>query len=119
MTSKNDAAWNKAFENLNLLELIDSEGKVRISATTLKECCGREPRLMAKQDTLVKGPEIFRRNHLVILPTKNGEYIIFRDTYHRSYYVFDPDAGIIPVETHTSAPHIDTIETINLSSITS
>jgi hypothetical protein len=74
MTSKNDAAWNKVFEDMNLLELIDSEGYVLISATTLKECCGREPRLMAKQDTLESRPEIFRRNHLVILPTKNGEY---------------------------------------------
>lgn len=119
MTTKNDEAWKKVFEDLNLLELIDLEGYVLISATTLKECSGREPRLMAKQDTLESRPEIFRRNHLVILPTKNGEYIIFRDSHHRSYYVFDSDAGMIPVETHTSAPHIDTIETINLSSITS
>jgi hypothetical protein len=118
MTSKHDAAWNKVFEELQLLDAINANGHVLISATTRKEIGGREPRLMAKQDTLESRPGIFRRNHLVILPTKNGEYIIFRDMHHRSYFEFDLDAGTISVGPHASTPHIDAIETLDLSTNT-
>lgn len=38
---------------------------------------------------------------------------------HRSYFEFDLDAGTIPVKPHAAAPHIDAIETLDMSSITS
>ncbi len=101
----------------SLMKIIIFE--VRPAEDGLKEISGREPRLMAKQDTLESRPEIFRRNHLVILPIKNGEYVIFKDTDHRSYYEFNPDLTSLPIETHLSASQIDEIETLNLSSITS
>jgi len=119
MASKNDIAWNTVFKELNILESINKKGHALISATTLKQIGGREPRLMAKQDTLESRPEKFRENHLVILPIKNGEYIIFRDPHHRSYYEFGLDLGTIPIEKHASSSYIDSIETLDLSSITS
>ncbi len=119
MTSKNDLAWNKVFDELKLLDSIDSQGFVLISATTIKEVGGREPRLMAKQDTLESRPEIFRRNHLSILPTSNGEYVIFKDPHKRSYFSFDSGVSPLPVERHASESSADSIETLNLGTISS
>jgi len=119
MTSKNDAAWNKVFDELKLLDSIDSHGYVLISATTLKMVGEREPRLMAKQDTLESRPEIFRRNHLSILPTTNGEYVVFKDPHKRSYFSFDFGSSPLPVERHASESSVDSIETLNLGTISS
>lgn len=119
MPSKNDSAWNKVFAELNFLERINAEGYVNVSALTLKEVGGREPRLMAKQDTLESRPEIFRRNHLSILPTRNGEYIIFKDPHKKSYFSFDSSSTPILVERHASESSADSIETLNLGNISS
>ncbi len=119
MTSKNDVAWNKVFEELKLLDSINSDGFALISATTLKEVGKREPRLMAKQDTLESRPEIFRKNNLSILPITNGEYVIFRDRYKKSYFSFNSDALALPVERHASESSADSIETLNLGNINS
>lgn len=119
MPSKNDSAWNKVFADLNFLERINTEGYANVSAVTLKEVGGREPRLMAKQDTLESRPEIFRRNHLSILPTTNGEYVIFKDPHKKSYFSFDSGASPIPVERHASESSADSIETLNLGTISS
>lgn len=119
MTSKNDSAWNKVFAELNFLDRINAEGYANVSAVTLKEVGAREPRLMAKQDTLESRPEIFRRNHLSILPTTNGEYVIFKDPHKKSYFSFDLGASPIPVECHASESSVDSIETLNLGTISS
>ncbi len=119
MPSKNDSAWNKVFAELNFLEHIFAEGYANVSAVTLKEVGGREPRLMAKQDTLESRPEIFRRNHLSILPTTNGEYVIFKDPHKRSYFSFDSSASPTPIERHASESSADSIETLNLGTISS
>jgi len=119
MPSKNDSAWNKVFAELNFLERISAEGYANVSAVTLKEVGGREPRLMAKQDTLESRPEIFRRNHLSILPTTNGEYVIFKDPHKRSYFSFDSSASPTPIERHASESSADSIETLNLGTISS
>jgi len=59
---KNDEAWQNVFNNLNLLERINSNGFVYVTADELKENSGshREPRLMAKQDTQSSRPTIFK-----------------------------------------------------------
>lgn len=119
MPSKNDSAWNKVFAELNFLERINTEGYANVSAVTLKEVGGREPRLMAKQDTLESRPEIFRRNHLSILPTTNGEYIVFKDPHKKSYFSLDSGSLSIPVERHASESSADSIETLNLGTISS
>ncbi|KUG13676.1 mu-like prophage protein gp29 [hydrocarbon metagenome] len=119
MPSKNDSAWNKVFAELNFLERINAEGYANVSAVTLKEVGCREPRLMAKQDTLESRPEIFRRNNLSILPTTNGEYVIFKDPHKRSYFSFDSGSSAILVERHASELSLDSIETLNLGTISS
>ena len=119
MPSKNDSAWEKVFHELNFLEKINTEGFAHVSAVMLKEISGREPRLMAKQDTLESRPEIFRKNHLSILPTTNGEYVVFKDPHKRSYFSFDFGSSPIPVERHASESSVDSIETLNLGTISS
>lgn len=74
---------------------------------------------MAKQDTLESRPEIFRKNHLSILPTTNGEYVVFKDPHKRSYFSFDFGSSPIPVERHASESSVDSIETLNLGTISS
>jgi len=119
MTSLNDIAWARVFEELGLLEAIQRDGYVKITASALKEAGHREPRLMAKQDTLESRPDIFRRNHLAILPIRNGEYIIFSDKNNRSYYIFDSGLKEVTAVRHDSIIDADRITTLNLSSITS
>jgi hypothetical protein len=119
MTTKGDEAWNKVFQSLNLLNTIESEGFVQISATTLKEIGQREPRLMAKQDTLNSRPEIFKRQHLSILPIKNGEYIIYRDKKGQSYFKYDSSFNGIPIEIYDPSPVSETLESLSISSISS
>ncbi|MGD9937525.1 MAG: hypothetical protein AB7S61_08645 [Methanoregulaceae archaeon] len=117
MTSLNDTAWDRVFLELGLLDEIERVGCARISATTLKEVGQREPRLMAKQDTLESRPALFRRHHLAILPVKNGEYVIFRDSRPQSYYSFDASVDEVKAERHDSSIEADRIQTLSLGSI--
>lgn len=119
MTSKNDIAWARVFDELRLLEVLQRDGYIKIDASTLKDVGRREPRLMAKQDTLESRPEIFRRNDLAILPVKNGEYIIFKDTDRQSYYRFDTGSDEVRAVRHNSDIEADRILTLSLGSITS
>ena len=43
-----------------------------------------EPRLLCKQDTLEKRPEIFKKNNLYILSVKNGEYLLTKTNIYYS-----------------------------------
>lgn len=59
---KNDAAWEKAFEDLKILDEIEKNGIFEVGAKQLIKY--REPRLMCKADTSGQRPEIFQKNHL-------------------------------------------------------
>ena len=71
---KNDFAWETIFEKYNIINKINKEGFFIITADQIKEF--REPRLMTKFDSTIELPLVFSKNHLTILPTKRGEYII-------------------------------------------
>ena len=86
--AKNDAAWDRYFEGTNTLELIRRDGHAFVTAKELKQHGKREPRLMAKQDTLATRPRCFRKHDIGILPVTNGRYVLFSDPEHRSYYRF-------------------------------
>lgn len=71
-----------------MLQMIEQQSYVYVTADDLKRFGRREPRLMAKQDTLRCRPRIFKDNALTIFPVKNGEYIIFKDPERKSYFEF-------------------------------
>lgn len=100
--SKNDDAWGKFIKERNILASIYSPGYAYISAEELKIIGGREPRLLAKQDTLNERPEIFKQNDIAVFPVTNGEYILFRDQDNLSFFSFSEKDLEIPFEIYHS-----------------
>jgi hypothetical protein len=94
---KNDDAWSRFFAATDTLSQIDAQGYCNISAAQLGALAGREPRLLAKQDTLHDRPEVFKKHNITIFPVKNGEYILFRDPDAKTYYRIDEEyLGLVP-----------------------
>ncbi|WFN33478.1 hypothetical protein L1S32_06345 [Methanogenium sp. S4BF] len=119
MDTKMDEAWNKVFQSLDLLSKIESDGFVQISATTLKKEGEREARLMAKHDTISSRPTIFKKHNLSILPIKNGEYVIYRDSKKKSYFKYDTEFDNVLKEIYDPSPDYEAIESLNGKTITS
>jgi hypothetical protein len=89
--SANDEAWKRYFEATDALGQIEHHGYCCVMATDLKRLGKREPRLMAKLDTMAERPRILKEYDLALFPIRNGEYILFRDPDSRSYFRI-PDA---------------------------
>jgi len=119
MGTKMDDAWDTVFNSLDLLSAIESNGFVQISAATIKTEGGREPRLMAKHDTINSRPKIFKKHNLSILPIKNGEYVIYRDMKKKSYFKYDSEFDDVLKEIYVPSPDFEMIESLNGQSITS
>ena len=75
MAGKNDEAWEHYITERGLI--LDGR-RHEVSAIDLKDVTGREPRLLAKFDTLEEMPVILRNHGYSILPTENGRYLLFR-----------------------------------------
>ena len=74
-------AWEKLFENYNILDKIDKKGYYEIKSSEINE--HRESRLMAKFDCKNRLPKIFEENNLSILPISRSKYLISDiDVYH-------------------------------------
>lgn len=86
--TKNDRAWERVFEATFILEELQRNGLAYLTAAQLKKYGKREPRLMAKQDTLSVRPAVFKRHKLSIFPVRNGTYVLFPDPGRRSYFDF-------------------------------
>jgi predicted transcriptional regulator len=97
-TSLNNVAWEKVFSHFEIEKQLDEIGYAYVTATELKAIGGREPRLMAKHDTIESRPKIFKDNKCVIFPVINGRYIIFRDRKPHTYYKFHSILDELPVE---------------------
>ena len=85
--SKNDHAWEKLFQEYNILSHIETHGYFTISASQMKRY--REPRLMAKFDHKINLPQIFAQNALAILPISRGSYIISHIEAYQSFQTLD------------------------------
>ena len=107
---KNDAAWEKAFEDLNILDEIEKNGILEVGAKQLIKY--REPRLMCKADTSGQRPEIFQKNHLNILPNTRGSYIIGRFDNFTNLSINDH----IPIETIHIPNYIRTFDKFAITS---
>ena len=101
---KNDAAWQRFFDRTNYLTQILSTGACYVTANELKEFGQREPRLMAKLDTLSVRPRIFKEHRLSIFPISNGKYVIFRDDSQKTYFDL---SRFEPTSTRTHVSGID------------
>jgi hypothetical protein len=104
MTKLNDDAWEALFSKNKLLPLIQKKGFTYISAKMMKKY--REPRLMAKIDTIDLLPKIFKNNELSILPIKNGEYVVFQDPGFQSFFKFPKNFDLITPTNHQPAKPI-------------
>ncbi|MBE9094856.1 translation elongation factor [Tychonema sp. LEGE 07203] len=100
----NDRAWETLFETHNILEEVDKNGCFEIESAQINKL--RESRLMAKFDHSVNLPDIFRENHLSILPISRSKYVIgkFRTHFDVKY---DPEIEVIPFDFPSEIESID------------
>ncbi|MEG4588063.1 translation elongation factor [Microcoleus sp. MOSTC5] len=106
----NDKAWEILFERHKILEEVEKNGFFEIASGQINQ--ERESRLMAKFDHSVNLPEIFRDNHLSILPISRSKYVIGKfDTHLKVKY--DSKIEVIPFE---FPPGIESIDYTNLYS---
>lgn len=72
------------------------KGFATLSATTMKQMTGAEPRLLAKHDTASERPGPLRDMQAVVFPIRNGLYLIWRDIHHRAYLQLPSRKGFPP-----------------------
>ncbi|MEG3976804.1 translation elongation factor [Microcoleus sp. herbarium8] len=100
----NDRAWETLFETHNILEGVDKNGCFEIESAQINKL--RESRLMAKFDHSVNLPDIFRENHLSILPISRSKYVIGKFGTHFEVK-YDPEIEVIPFDFPSDIESID------------
>ncbi|NJK69904.1 MAG: translation elongation factor [Oscillatoriales cyanobacterium RU_3_3] len=100
----NDIAWEILFERHLILEQVVKNGFFEIESAQINK--ERESRLMAKFDHSVNLPDIFRANHLSILPISRSKYVIGEfDTHFKLSY--DMEIEVTPYEFPAEIQSID------------
>src|SRR5207253_2436349 len=79
-----DEAWKRVFAALPVAEYLARDGIFQVTAEDLKAHGAREPRLMAKIDTLAERPAILAEHGLALFPVRNGRYVLFPDPAQKS-----------------------------------
>jgi len=74
MATRNEIAWEKIFEVLNVVNRVAEFGYCDISTDQIKEISAREPRLIAKHDHKQNLPKVFSENNFSLLTTSNSSY---------------------------------------------
>ena len=84
-TGSSDLPWGKIFSDYNLSNHNFEKGPYYITAEQIKSSTRefsttsqREVRILCKQDTRDKRPQVFKDRGLFILPVKNGQYAILK-----------------------------------------
>ena len=109
MKTKNDFAWERIFQEYDILHEIERTGEFVITTEQIREY--REPRLMAKFDHRINLPQIFAHNNLSILPISRREYLI---SYSEAYHQFEEVEKTIVL-----AKMPPWIQSLNVNNITS
>lgn len=109
--TQNDMHWQQYFDSTKCLDYINQNNFYEVDAVDLKRITGREPRLLAKIDTFAQLPNIFRENNVSILPIRNGKYLLFKDDNFRSFYSFQTEDLLLPIETYNSNIDLTTFST--------
>jgi hypothetical protein len=105
-----DEAWKRVFDRLPVAETVAREGIFHVTAEELKAHGGREPRLMAKIDTLAERPAVLAEHGLALFPVRNGRYALFPDPAQKSFFRF-PEEEIPPVRAYRSAVDLSLFDT--------
>ncbi|HKP97353.1 MAG TPA: hypothetical protein VJ385_16525 [Fibrobacteria bacterium] len=105
-----DDAWERVFARLPVAETIARDGIFRVSADELKLHGGREPRLMAKIDTLAERPAVLAEHGLALFPVRNGHYALFPDPDRKSFFRFAGEEDP-PVRVFRSAADLNLYDT--------
>src|SRR4051812_11472501 len=109
--SENSIAWEKVFDRLHLQPALDAHGFCYVTADEIKEHGVREPRLMAKMDTLRDRPTIFVENQVNIFPVRNGKYVIFKDPENKTYFKFRQTIDQTQIRKYTSSTPLSSFDT--------
>lgn len=99
-----DAAWKRVFDALPVAETLARDGLFAIEADELKRVGGREPRLMAKIDTLAERPAALASHGAALFPVRNGRYVLFPDPDGKSFFRFGEEEAPAP---RAFAPALD------------
>jgi hypothetical protein len=110
MALERDEAWRRVFERMPVLETVARDGVFHVGADELKANGGREPRLMAKIDTLAERPAILAEHGLALFPVRNGRYALFPDPDGKSFFRFAGEAEP-PVRAFRSAVDLNRFDT--------
>lgn len=81
----NSNSWKKIFDDYKILQHDFSKSAFYLSADDIKKSvqdfkntAEKEVRILCKMDTRESLPEIMKENGLVLLPVKNGQYVILK-----------------------------------------
>ena len=85
MATKNDVAWDILFNQLPIVQTVNSQGHFDITSDQINTISGRQARLMAKIDFKTDLPNAMANNNYAMLAIKDGLYRIG---------VFDPFINI-------------------------
>ena len=105
-----DEAWKRLFDRLPVLETLARDGIFHVTADELKAHGGREPRLMAKIDTLAERPAILAEHGLALFPIRNGRYALFPDPDQKCFFRFS-DEETPPLRPFRSAVDLNQFDT--------
>lgn len=106
MISTQSDSWAEIFKRLKIDSHNFDKSPFEITATDIKKVTSTyavtrnsytEPRCLCKQDSRDDLPEVFKKNGLFILPTKNGSYKIIKG----DGYVDIPAITSEPIEYHS------------------
>lgn len=109
--NKNDEAWGKIFDKLNIINEITKQGYFKITANQIKNVGKREPRLMTKFDFSVSRPAIFKENKISILPLTRGSYIL---GYFNPYAELNLETP--KIKTKSLPEHLQSFDLTNITS---
>ena len=110
--TKNDLAWEGIVRELRLLDNIENNGYVTVTADQLRQW--REPRLMVKMDQEQNRPKIFRDHGLNVLAVSDREFAIGK------FDVFQelPKSNLSEIEIIPPPSEFETLKTEGLTSET-
>ena len=98
-------SWKKIFDDYKILKNDFDRRGFALSAEMIKKSClnfgktsEKEVRILCKQDSREKRPDVMRENDLFLLPVKNGEFMILKG----EGYVDVPEIKSEPIN-HDSA----------------
>jgi hypothetical protein len=109
--SERDAAWRRVFEALPADSRLARDGIFHVTADELKAHGRREPRLMAKIDTLAERPAPLAERGLALFPVRNGRYVLFPDPGDRSFHRFAREDHMVPARVHRSTADLRAYDT--------